>query len=97
MHREREHVLIPGRPYDRRAFTLIELLIVIALIAVLIAILVPALNRARKQALQVKCAANLRAIGQGVLYYAQDNRDLHRIYGSNRVRIGRVPPPWGRA
>ena len=57
----------------RTAFTLIELMIVVAIIAVLIAILLPSLNRARQQAYQVKCAANLRGIGVGILYYVNDH------------------------
>jgi len=48
---------------DRRAFTLIELLIVISVIALLIALLVPALSRARRQARAVICQTNLHQWG----------------------------------
>jgi prepilin-type N-terminal cleavage/methylation domain-containing protein/prepilin-type processing-associated H-X9-DG protein len=57
----------------RRAFTLIELLVVVAVIALLMAILLPALGRARERAKTVRCLANLRAIGQGLVVYQDAN------------------------
>lgn len=61
---------------QKRAFTLVELLVVIGIIAVLISILIPALARARKTAQQVACASNLRQIGTAMLQYGSENKDF---------------------
>jgi len=56
----------------RAAFTLVELLIVIAIIAILAAILFPVFNNARKKAYQTQCTANLQQLGTAMRMYAQD-------------------------
>ncbi len=59
---------------NQRAFTLVELLVVIAMIALLIALLLPALSAAKEQANRVKCSANLRQIGIAQQMYAGENK-----------------------
>lgn len=59
---------------SRLGFTLVELLVVVAIIAVLIAILLPALAKARQHALIVTELSNMRQVGLAVNMYANDNR-----------------------
>ena len=65
-----------------RKFTLIELLIVIAIIGLLITLLLPSLSKARKAAHQVVCLSNLRSISQGFQIYSKMNNGgiLRRDY-----------------
>ncbi|MCS7033889.1 MAG: prepilin-type N-terminal cleavage/methylation domain-containing protein [Phycisphaerae bacterium] len=71
----------------RRAFTLVELLVVIGIIAILIAILLPAMQRARQQSNSTVCKSNLRTLGQMLRIYESENK------GFIFPVAGRVPAP----
>ena len=57
-----------------RNFTLLELLIVVAIIAILAGILLPALHKAREAAFKIKCLSNMKQVYTGVLHYQDDNQ-----------------------
>ncbi|MDX1564991.1 MAG: prepilin-type N-terminal cleavage/methylation domain-containing protein, partial [Phycisphaeraceae bacterium] len=65
----------------RKGFTLVELLVVVAIIALLIAILLPALARAREVANRTACAANMSGIYKSMYTYSNSNRGKFPIYG----------------
>jgi prepilin-type N-terminal cleavage/methylation domain-containing protein/prepilin-type processing-associated H-X9-DG protein len=64
----------PCRRGSAAAFTLIELLTVIAIIGILAAILIPTVGKVRESARSTQCISNLRQIGSAIQLYADSNR-----------------------
>lgn len=63
----------PGKIRPCRAFTLVELFVVIAIVAVLATLLLPAVRSAYKSALSAACTGNLRQLAQGQAFYQSDS------------------------
>ena len=73
-----------------RAFTLVELLVVITVILVMLALLVPAMEKAIYQSELAVCAARLHAVGVGTISYAIDHRRYYPIRPA--AMIGTIEP-----
>ncbi len=69
----RRHSVFRGA--SGRAFTLVELLVVVAIIAILAALLLPALAGAKAKSRRVSCLSNLRQIGIGFSLYLSDHAE----------------------
>lgn len=66
--------MLHGGRRDCRAFTLIEVLVVVSIIILLVAILLPSLSRTREQAKRVICASNHHQLMTGLQMYASENQ-----------------------
>lgn len=77
--------------HARRAFSLVELLVVIGILAVLIALLLPTLHNSRRSALDIQCASNIRQLCVGLLSYANDWKGK---FPPNKGFNDTSPPRW---
>jgi len=77
------------------AFTLVELLVVIAIIALLMALLMPALERAREQGKRVMCLNNLKQLTLAWNLYADDNDDKIVNGATGYSNVGPPQISWG--
>ncbi len=64
------------RPHSQSAFTLVELLVVLAVVATLAGMLVPTIARARSKAAETGCRNNLRQLGLAMMLYLPDNLEV---------------------
>lgn len=92
VRKDRDRVIVEKKKTNtqsfahQRAFTLMDLLVSIAIISVLIAILLPAISKVKESTRRVICGSNIRQLGLGVSEYANDHRE--RLPGSVFL-----PPP----
>jgi prepilin-type processing-associated H-X9-DG protein len=74
---------ISKRAHALPAFTLVELMVVIAITAVLLAVLLPSLENSRAVGRRLKCSANQRQIGISLVAYCMDQRDTAYPWGGS--------------
>jgi prepilin-type N-terminal cleavage/methylation domain-containing protein len=76
----------------KKAFTLVELLVVVSIIALLIAMLAPSLKAARDVVRTTYCRSTINALNKSVFVYSENNRGFMMVY-QHRVDAGRPRAP----
>src|SRR4051812_29394818 len=77
----------------KHGFGVLELMVIVGIIALAISMLLPSLCRSRETANRVKCASNLRSIGQALLLYSNDNKGHY----PRSTYVQGAAPTWGTA
>jgi len=82
---------------NKRAFTLIEVLVVVAIIGVLAAILFPVFGRARENSRRSSCQSNLKQIGLALAQYAQDFDEKNTPVFNSTGNWGQFLQPYAKS
>ena len=77
-----------NKKLDKQYFSLVELMVVLAVIAILFSLLLPSLAKSRKKARQASCVANMHQLGIAETQFAFDNDNTHLIRNDKSYPYG---------